>query len=73
MFNISMCYVCSIFQGPTSAWIIRKEVSNDWVYITSKKKGLIYLPVSGWQYSDGIWQDDDTLTVTGKSIILTWS
>ena len=35
----------------------------------SKKKGLVYLPVSGWQYGDGIgWHDDDTLTVTGKHI-----
>ena len=34
----------------------------------SQKKGLIYIPVNGWQYGDGVWKDDDTLTVTGKHI-----
>ena len=24
--------------------------------------------MSGWQYGDGSWKDDDTLTVTGKYI-----
>ena len=57
----------SIFQGDTLEWIIRYEVSNGGAYIKSKKKGLVYFPLRGWQYGvDGPWQDDDTLTVTGK-------
>ena len=49
---------------------IYREVSTDVAYIQSKRKGLAYLPLRGWQYGDagGIWQDDDTLTITGKFI-----
>ena len=45
-------------------------MENTGAYIKSKKTGLVYLPVRRWQYpgADGIWQDDDTLTVTGKYI-----
>ena len=58
-----------IFQGRTSRWIIYKQVDgNTGAYIKSQKKGLVYLPVRGWQYSGGGWQDDDTLTITGKDI-----
>ena len=40
-------------------------VGNTDAYIKSKMKGQIYIPLSGWQYSDdGTWRDDDTLTVT---------
>ena len=28
----------------------------------------VLLPMKGWQYFDGGWQDDDTLTVNGKDI-----
>ena len=58
----------SIFQGDTSKWIIRYEVSNGGAYIKSKKKGLVYFPLRGWQYWDGTWQNDETLTVIGKYI-----
>ena len=38
-------------------------------YIQSKMRGLVYPLVTGWQYGvDGIWSDDDTLTITGKYI-----
>ena len=62
-----------IFQGSTSNWIVNDEVDeNTGAYIKSKKEGLVYLSVRGWQYSDGDddgpWPDDDTLTVTGKYI-----
>ena len=60
-------YVISIYEGNKSEWIIRKEASNGGAYIKSMKRGLVYIPVRGWQYADAsIWQDDDTLTVTGK-------
>ena len=57
-----------IFQDDWSRWVIHYEVSNTGAYIISKKQGLVFLPVRGWLYPDGTWQDDDTLTVTGKHI-----
>ena len=59
-----------MYQGDWSRWVVYSEVSNDLAYIQSKKQGLVYLPVRGWQYAGGgdTWQDDDTLTVTGKHI-----
>ena len=58
-----------MYEGNKSEWIIRKEASNGGAYIKSMKRGLVYIPVRGWQYADaGIWQDDDTLTVTGTYI-----
>ena len=50
--------------------VIYKELKNV-AYIKSKKKGLTYIPESGWLYADvgdGGWKDDDTLTVTGEII-----
>ena len=52
-------------------WIVSTELSNNLAAIKSKKKGLILLPIRGWQYSianNGL-EDDTTLTVTGKNII----
>ena len=49
-----------------SEWIVYYEVDDNTGYIKSKKKGLTYIPVGGWQYADGVWQDDDTLSVTGN-------
>ena len=57
-----------IIQGYGSGWVIHYEVSNRGAYIQSKKPGLLYIPVRGWQYMVGSMQDDDTLTVTGKYI-----
>ena len=46
------------------------EISNSGAYIKAKKKGLVYLPIRGWLYSGADdWENDDTLTVTGKHII----
>ena len=48
-------------------WIVNDAVDeNTGAYIKSKKKGQTYIPVGGWQYADGVWQDDDTLSVTGN-------
>ena len=44
------------------------ELSNNLAYIESEKQGSVYVPVGGWRYFDGGWEDDDTLTVTGKYI-----
>ena len=65
----------STFKGFWSRWIVNDEVvENSWAYIKSTKQGLVFLPVSGWQYYNGTWQEDDTLTVTGKNIsCLTWN
>ena len=58
-----------MYQGDWSEWVVYSEVTKQLAYIKSKKKGLVYIPVRGWQYSDfGPWEDDDTLTVTGKHI-----
>ena len=55
--------------GDWSQWVVNDEVSNGRARIKSKKKSLVFLPVSGWQYrGGGGWNDDDTLTVTGKYI-----
>ena len=50
-------------------WVVNSEVSDGAASIKSKKQGLVFLPVRGWQYAttDG-WKDDDTLTVTGENI-----
>ena len=57
----------SIFLGDWSRWVVSSEVSNSGANIASKKQGLVYIPVRGWQYGDGTTvHDDDTLTVTGK-------
>ena len=56
----------SIFQGDRSRWALFSKVSNRTAFIKSKKKGLVYLPEKGWQFRDGGWKADDTLTVTGK-------
>ena len=61
-----------LFQGDLdlSTWVIQFEVSPvPLTLVTSKKQGLINLPMRGWRYWDGtMMQDDDTLTVTGKYI-----
>ena len=50
-----------------SEWIVNDAVDEDTkAYIKSKKKGQTYIPVGGWQYGDGVWLDDDTLSVTGN-------
>ena len=43
-------------------------MKNTGAYIKSKKRGLVYIPVEGWQYGDsnGDWLDDDSLIVAGK-------
>ena len=60
-----------MYEGNISEWIVRKEASNGGAYIKSKKRGQVYLPVRGWLYAGGgggVWQADDTLTITGKYI-----
>ena len=63
-----------LFQGDLdlSTWVIQFEVSPvPLTLVTSKKQGLINLPMRGWRYLDmngTMMQDDDTLTVTGKYI-----
>ena len=49
-------------------WVVNSEVSDGAASIKSKKQGLVFLPVRGWQYWSGTWKDDDTLTVAGKHI-----
>ena len=71
---IQLITTISIFPGDQRQWVIYSEVSNSRANIRSPKKNTFYLPVRGWQYWDGHiwngnngkWQDDDTLTVTGK-------
>ena len=61
----------SIFKGDWSNWVINDELAENSAYIISKKEGLVNLPVRGWQYGRGRgrgWNDDDTMTVTGKYI-----
>ena len=57
-------------QDDLSNWVIHEEVSNGGASIMSKKQGLVYIPVRGWQFADGNggwgWEDDTTLTITGK-------
>merc|ERR1712038_2239401 len=56
------------YNGDWSRWVESGEVSNDWAYIQSKKTGLIYPPLTGWEYygrSDD-WYDDNTLRVRGS-------
>ena len=67
-FFFSLTFRNVIFPGKTSEWIVNDAVDeNTGAYIKSNKKGLIYIPVGGWQYSDnGPWRDDDTLSVTGN-------
>ena len=56
-----------LLQGDWSLWVTNYEVSNSGALVTSKKQGLVNLPMRGWQYFDGnTMQDDDTLTVNGK-------
>ena len=55
-----------IFQGDWLRWVVNPKVSDEPPVIMTKKTGLIYIPVEGWQYEeDGTWQDDDALTVIG--------
>ena len=57
-----------IFPGDWSRWVIRQEVNNGSIFIASRKKGLIYLPVRGWLYRGVGWPLDDTLTLTGRNM-----
>ena len=57
-----------ILLGNFGEWVLHGAVNNFGADIRSKKKGLVYFPVRGWQYVDGSWKDDDTLTVTGRYI-----
>ena len=65
---VSLQFWNVIFPGQTLDWIVNDAVDeNTGAYIQSKKKGLTYIPVGGWQYgSAGVGYDDDTLSVTGN-------
>ena len=57
-------------QADWNRWIIKEEVSDEGLAnIRFKKKGLIDLPQTGWQYADDDgWHDDNTLSVKGNNI-----
>ena len=50
-------------------WVIYKSVSSGYAYIISKNRGLINIPETGWLISDDGWQEDNSLSVTGRNIL----
>ena len=49
-------------------WAVSYELNNIG-FIRSKKRGLTYIPVTGWEISNVTgWSDDHALTVTGNNI-----
>jgi len=55
------------YNGDSSRWVENDAVSDGPPYIQSKKTGLIYPPLTGWEYSGrDDWYDDNTLRVRGS-------
>jgi len=52
------------YNGDVSRWYISNKVYNGGGFIKATNRGLIDIPLTGWQYGDRrTWHDDNTLSV----------
>jgi hypothetical protein len=59
-----------LFYFSVGRWMVGENPESNVGGLKSVQTGLPTIPVTGWQYSDGGWKDDDRLTVAGNIFIM---